>query len=86
MSWVPVYVHHLLHIGKREDPRDEVKFSLAIRNRRLGQDWGSMTVYVVEELVLDRPIHYTTQRKDGYGSGTVVFENRRTMADFGIKA
>jgi len=39
MSWVSVYVHHLLHIGKREDPRDEVEFSLAIRETgaRLGQ-------------------------------------------------
>lgn len=55
-----MYVQHLLHVGKREDPRDEVEFSHAIRE-------------TVARLVMDRPIH-TTQRKRGYGSGTVVFE------------
>ena len=39
MNWVPVYVQHLLHVGKREDMRDEVEFSHAIRETgaRLGQ-------------------------------------------------
>ena len=39
MNWAPVYVQHLLHVGKREDPRDEVEFSHAIRETgaRLGQ-------------------------------------------------
>ena len=66
MSGVPVYVHHFLHIGKREDsrdPRDEVEFSLAIRETgaRLGQ-YDSL--WLKNWLWID-------QRKEGYGSGTV---------------